>query len=77
MTKDNRPLSPHIQIYKPQITSFTSILHRVTGVTLYLGLLVICFAISYYAYQINTMPKEGFSECECVWGNILKYALYA
>lgn len=26
-----RPLSPHLQIYKPQITSVTSILHRITG----------------------------------------------
>jgi succinate dehydrogenase / fumarate reductase, cytochrome b subunit len=26
-----RPLSPHIQIYRPQITSITSILTRITG----------------------------------------------
>ncbi len=26
-----RPLSPHLQIYRPQITSVLSILHRITG----------------------------------------------
>lgn len=26
-----RPLSPHLQIYRPQITSITSILTRITG----------------------------------------------
>ncbi len=37
MTPAERPLSPHIQIYKPQITSMLSISHRVTGVALALG----------------------------------------
>lgn|SRR5476651_1508830 len=32
-----RPLSPHLQIYKIQITSLLSILHRMTGVILYGG----------------------------------------
>ena len=32
MATDNRPLSPHLQIYKPQLTSVLSILHRLTGV---------------------------------------------
>ncbi len=35
--KENRPLSPHLQIYKIQITSFLSILHRGTGIILYGG----------------------------------------
>ncbi len=30
--RGNRPLSPHISIYRPQITSVLSILHRITGV---------------------------------------------
>jgi succinate dehydrogenase / fumarate reductase cytochrome b subunit len=32
-----RPLSPHLQVYRPQITSVLSILHRLTGVGLALG----------------------------------------
>jgi succinate dehydrogenase / fumarate reductase cytochrome b subunit len=35
----NRPLSPHLQIYKPQITSVLSISHRLSGIFLSLGLL--------------------------------------
>tara|TARA_Y100000816_G_scaffold269357_1_gene232243 strand:+ start:436 stop:840 length:405 start_codon:yes stop_codon:yes gene_type:complete len=31
---NNRPLSPHLQIYKPQLTSVLSISHRITGVIL-------------------------------------------
>lgn len=34
---NNRPLSPHLTIYKPQITSMLSIAHRGTGVFLFLG----------------------------------------
>lgn len=29
-----RPLSPHLQVYKPQLTSTLSIAHRITGVVL-------------------------------------------
>ena len=38
--KAARPLSPHLQIYKPQLTSGLSILHRMTGVFLSFGILV-------------------------------------
>ena len=37
VNRGNRPLSPHLTIYKPQINSMMSILHRVTGVGLTLG----------------------------------------
>lgn len=37
VNRGDRPLSPHLQIYRPQITSVLSILHRVTGVALTLG----------------------------------------
>jgi succinate dehydrogenase / fumarate reductase cytochrome b subunit len=39
----HRPLSPHLQIYKPQISSALSILHRITGVALGLGLLLLAW----------------------------------
>ena len=35
---NNRPISPHLSIYKPQISSVLSILHRLTGVALFFGL---------------------------------------
>ena len=40
---NKRPLSPHLQIYKPQITSVLSILHRLTGLALSLGFIVLAF----------------------------------
>lgn len=39
--KQKRPLSPHLQVYKPQLTSVTSILHRATGTAMTLGLLFV------------------------------------
>jgi len=37
MTPAQRPLSPHLSIYKPQLTSVLSISHRATGVVLSIG----------------------------------------
>ena len=46
-TMNNRPLSPHLTIYRPQLNSVLSILHRITGVALIISLLmVIGFFIS-------------------------------
>ncbi|GAP67313.1 succinate dehydrogenase subunit C [Mizugakiibacter sediminis] len=43
MTQMERPLSPHLQVYRWQVQMVTSILHRATGVALSVGtLLVIC-----------------------------------
>jgi succinate dehydrogenase / fumarate reductase, cytochrome b subunit len=36
-----RPLSPHLQVYKPQIVTTLSILHRITGIALSVGTLVL------------------------------------
>ncbi|MDE0045468.1 MAG: succinate dehydrogenase, cytochrome b556 subunit [bacterium] len=33
-----RPLSPHLQVYRPQITSVLSITHRLTGILLSIGI---------------------------------------
>jgi succinate dehydrogenase / fumarate reductase cytochrome b subunit len=41
MTGENRPLSPHLQIYRPQLTSVLSIVHRMTGVALSAGMLLL------------------------------------
>lgn len=38
-----RPLSPHLQVYKPQMTSVMSILHRATGVALVFGLFMVAW----------------------------------
>jgi succinate dehydrogenase / fumarate reductase cytochrome b subunit len=37
MAADKRPLSPHLQVYRPEWTSILSILHRATGVASAIG----------------------------------------
>lgn len=39
--KANRPLSPHLQIYRPMLSMMMSITHRVTGVALYGGSILV------------------------------------
>ena len=43
MEKRERPLSPHLQIYRPQLTSVLSITHRATGLALIAGTLVLVY----------------------------------
>lgn len=43
MEKSQRPLSPHLQIYRPQLTSVLSITHRITGMALVIGTLVLVY----------------------------------
>lgn len=53
MPSKHRPLSPHLQIYKPQLTSVLSITHRATGVFLALGAL----CLSFWVVAIAAGPK--------------------
>ncbi|WP_338549792.1 succinate dehydrogenase, cytochrome b556 subunit [Roseovarius phycicola] len=41
VNRGNRPLSPHLSIYRPQLTSITSILTRITGNALLVAALLI------------------------------------
>ena len=43
MQNDNNPLSPHLQIYKWQISSLLSITHRIVGVVNIIAITIICF----------------------------------
>jgi succinate dehydrogenase / fumarate reductase cytochrome b subunit len=43
MATRERPLSPHLQIYRPQLTSVLSILHRLSGLALALGTLLLVY----------------------------------
>jgi succinate dehydrogenase / fumarate reductase cytochrome b subunit len=45
-----RPLSPHLSIYKLQLTSGLSIMHRITGAYLYLGLVILSWTIFCLVY---------------------------
>jgi succinate dehydrogenase / fumarate reductase cytochrome b subunit len=41
--EDRRPLSPHLQIYRPMLTMMMSIAHRITGAALYVGILLVAW----------------------------------
>lgn len=43
MEKRARPLSPHLQIYRPQLTSVLSVTHRGTGIALVAGSLLLVY----------------------------------
>ncbi|MEE8264688.1 MAG: succinate dehydrogenase, cytochrome b556 subunit [Gammaproteobacteria bacterium] len=43
MAQDKRPLSPHMQVYRWQLTSVLSITHRGTGILLTLGTLLLVY----------------------------------
>ncbi len=49
-----RPLSPHLQIYRPQLTSVLSITHRATGVALAVGTLLLVW----WLIAAATGPEE-------------------
>jgi succinate dehydrogenase / fumarate reductase cytochrome b subunit len=40
-----RPLSPHLQIYRPTLTMLMSIVHRITGAALYFGTLILVWVL--------------------------------
>ena len=46
---NNRPLSPHLSIHKKMITAIFSIFHRITGIGLSLGSILICVWITLIA----------------------------
>lgn len=50
MTKEKRPLSPHLQVYKPQLTSLMSISHRATGIMLIIGFYLLVWFLGALAY---------------------------
>lgn len=53
MTKRPRPLSPHLSIYKPQITSVLSILHRISGVLNFFITLVLIWFVIIFANNLE------------------------
>lgn len=49
--KINRPLSPHLSIYKPQISSVLSIGHRTTGACLYVAFVLISWWFAFWVFS--------------------------
>ena len=62
---ENRPLSPHIQIYKWHISSLVSISHRITGIINFFAITLICLWFAFMLlgetnYQIINNFLETF-----------------
>ena len=55
-----RPLSPHLQVYKPQMTSVLSIFHRASGFALSFALLPLTCWLYHAAYSPEGL--DGFYE---------------
>jgi len=65
----SRPVSPHLQVYRPQLTSVLSVLHRLTGIILSLSsvglsLWLISLALGEEAYA-------GFMKAVGGWGGFV------
>jgi len=71
-----RPTSPHLQIYRWNISSLTSILHRLTGVALYFSVVAISWYVVYYTYQINIADSAETCDCplQAIINNIFSLA---
>ena len=55
-----RPLSPHLQIYRPMLTMMMSILHRITGAALYVGTILL-------AWFLLAAASDGRSFATVAW----------
>ncbi len=61
-----RPLSPHLQVYRPYITMVMSILHRITGAALYVGTLLVVW------WLVAAASGPGaFATVQAVYGSFL------
>jgi len=63
-TPAERPLSPHLQIYKPTLTMMMSIMHRITGAALYFGTVLLA------AYLVAVASgKDAYALMAAVYGS--------
>lgn len=70
----NRPLSPHVFIYKWQITNSLSILHRLTGLGLFLGFLLLSWWV---VVSIYSSFDSRFMLLDCLRSIYGKTVLFA
>lgn len=70
MADKNRPLSPHLQVYRPQISSVMSIFHRITGFILTIGTL----ALAYWLVSAAAGP-EAYATAQGFFGSWFGYLI--
>ncbi len=67
-----RPLSPHLQVYSPQVQMMSSIIHRITGVILAVGGLGLVYAL--VALASGPERWEAFAACAgSLFGKLLLF----
>lgn len=69
MSPAGRPLSPHLQVYRWQLTSVMSILHRATGVALSLGTILLVWWLG--AASDGPEPYAGMQRFLGSWIGLL------
>lgn len=68
MAQSSRPLSPHLSVYRPQITMVMSIMHRITGVALYFGMALLVWWLAAasvggeYLNFVNMVGKAWYGQ---------------
>ena len=66
--ENNNPLSPHLQIYKWQISSLLSITHRIVGVINFFAIILICVWAIFITFgqnnysAVNVFLNTGFGK---------------
>jgi succinate dehydrogenase / fumarate reductase cytochrome b subunit len=65
MATSDRPLSPHLQIYRPQLNSALSIAHRASGVFLVFGTLLLVYWLTALA-----QGPESYAQAQAFFGSV-------
>ena len=63
--ENNNPLSPHLQIYKWQISSLLSITHRIVGVINFFAIILICLWAS-----LIILGQDNYSNINIILNSI-------
>ena len=72
MRHPNRPLSPHLQVYRWQITMLMSILHRATGIALVVG----AFGLAWWLLAVAAGGDAYASAGACLASPLGRIALF-
>ncbi|OHC76392.1 MAG: succinate dehydrogenase, cytochrome b556 subunit [Rhodospirillales bacterium RIFCSPLOWO2_12_FULL_58_28] len=68
MPRENRPMSPHLQVYAFKLHMAISIFHRITGVALAFGVVALIYWLAAAAYG-----PESFARAQAVFGSWFGY----
>lgn len=73
VNRGNRPLSPHLTIYRPQLTSLSSIMVRITGIA---TLILSIFVVWWFVAAATSPSAFGFIDglMRSVLGDLIMFA---